>query len=94
MKTGNILLGVLVGAAVGILLAPDSGSSTRRKLVEAGEDYLDLFKSKIDGLISTATDKINDVKGQAEEFVNKGAEEVADKKEEFKNKIMPNNNRV
>jgi gas vesicle protein len=57
----KVLLGFLVGAAVGgalgILLAPDKGSETRRRIVEKGNDLGDSISSFGD----TVKDKFNDV---------------------------------
>ena len=58
MSTGKILtgalVGVAVGAALGILFAPDKGSVTRKKLTKSGGDLLDDMKSQIDDLAESA----------------------------------------
>jgi gas vesicle protein len=55
MARGKIFLGLMAGIAVGsligILFAPDSGISTRKKIVDKGEDYADKVKEKFNGLI-------------------------------------------
>ena len=60
-NTSKILLGFIAGAAIGgalgILLAPDKGSETRRKIVEKGNEMGDSLSSFGD----TVKDKFNDV---------------------------------
>jgi gas vesicle protein len=55
MKTSNVLLGIVAGAAVGALLgvlfAPDKGSNTRRKISKKGEDFVGGIKEKTNLLI-------------------------------------------
>lgn len=41
------LAGVAVGAVVGILIAPDSGANTRRRLRRKLSEYWQAFKSKL-----------------------------------------------
>ncbi|MBS1660010.1 MAG: YtxH domain-containing protein [Bacteroidetes bacterium] len=45
MSNSKVLVGFLVGAAVGgalgLLLAPDKGSETRKKIIETGNDLGD-----------------------------------------------------
>ena len=53
----GIIAGAVIGGALGILLAPDKGSETRRKIVEKGNDLGDSLSSFSD----TVKDKINDV---------------------------------
>jgi gas vesicle protein len=56
MSRGRIILGALAGVAagalIGILFAPDKGSSTRKKIVNKGEEYVENLKEKINGLLN------------------------------------------
>ncbi|HJB43931.1 MAG TPA: YtxH domain-containing protein [Candidatus Coprenecus merdipullorum] len=57
MKTDNLftfLGGVLVGAAVAILFAPDSGDETRRKIKDTFDREYQGLKDKINSLESRA----------------------------------------
>jgi gas vesicle protein len=53
-NTSKILLGFVAGAAIGgalgILLAPDKGSETRRKIVEKGSELGDTLSDSITDL--------------------------------------------
>jgi gas vesicle protein len=55
MKTNNVLLGLLagvaIGAVIGIMLAPDKGSETRKKFVRKGEDLADDLREKFEDLL-------------------------------------------
>ena len=50
MDTGRFLIGLVVGAAAGalagILMAPEKGSETRRKLLEKGDNYTRNLKNR------------------------------------------------
>jgi gas vesicle protein len=76
MKTGKVLLGVLAGVAtgalLGILLAPDKGSNTRKKILSKGEDYAGDVKERFNGVLDTITDKYKSVKQDAEGLINNG----------------------
>lgn len=75
-NSGNVVLGTLLGAAVGfaagILLAPASGKETRDNLNEKA--------SELKGSLSEATDKalstINEVKESAQRTVREEADKV------------------
>ena len=43
---GALLLGAAVGGALGILLAPDKGSETRKKILAKSDDLTDSLKEK------------------------------------------------
>ena len=51
-NTGNtliaLLVGATIGAAAGILLAPDKGSNTRKKIKKGFDDAKDNLKHKLD----------------------------------------------
>jgi gas vesicle protein len=61
MSNSKLLVGFLVGAAVGgalgILLAPDKGEETRKKILEKGSDLGDSLSDFSD----TIKDKFNEV---------------------------------
>lgn len=61
MNTSKVLLGILggvaVGAIAGILLAPDKGSNTRKKILDSGKGYMGDLKSKFDDLSKEVTNK-------------------------------------
>lgn len=61
MAKGNVILGLLAGAAAGaaagILLAPGKGSETRKSLSKKGKDTVDNLKGKVNDLVDTVADK-------------------------------------
>ncbi len=73
-QVGNVILGTLVGAAVGfaagILLAPSKGSKTRGKLSEKGED----LKKSITDAADRAVASLKDLRESAERIVKKSDE--------------------
>ena len=89
MKSSNVLLGVLAGAAVGalmgILFAPEKGSKTRRQMVSKGEDYADDLKEKIDEILESITEKYEKTRKDAEDYISKGKVKFEEAKKEVKN---------
>jgi gas vesicle protein len=80
MKTTNILLGVLAGAAVGaiagVLLAPHKGSKTRKLIVDKGEEYVDDLKEKLSDLSDVISDKYNGITDDAKHIIAKGSAKI------------------
>ncbi|HEX8269860.1 MAG TPA: YtxH domain-containing protein [Flavobacterium sp.] len=54
------VVGLLAGAAIGILLAPDKGSATRRNITTKGGDFLGNFKNRYNSIIDTLTSKLDE----------------------------------
>jgi gas vesicle protein len=67
-----VLVGALVGGALGILLAPDKGTETRRKLLDRGEDLTDALENKFQNLVDEVKKEMEQVKEKAHVFLGDG----------------------
>jgi gas vesicle protein len=72
MNSGKILsafiIGAAVGAAIGILYAPDRGSETRKKINEEGKKMSDAIKDKFNKMKEKMNDVKDDMEQQKEDF--------------------------
>jgi gas vesicle protein len=66
----GFVAGAAVGALVGILLAPDTGSNTRKKITGKAEDLTDSLKSSYDDFVSKLKNVYASGKEEAEEAGN------------------------
>lgn len=82
MKSGNVLLGIIAGAAtgalLGILFAPDKGSETRKKIAKKSKQYGEDLKEKYNEIV-------DDISGKFKDLEN-GADELLQRSKDFTNK--------
>jgi gas vesicle protein len=67
-----LLAGLAAGAALGLLLAPQSGKETRDKLKRKAREA----KDRAEELLKEGREKFNEAKSQAADAVNKAGKSV------------------
>ena len=92
MGSGKVLLGVLagvaVGATLGILFAPDKGSTTRKKISRKADDYSEELEEKFNEFIEGITKNFEAMQKEAGRMAEDGKlkveEVIADVSERVK----------
>lgn len=77
---GALVLGALVGAALGVLFAPDKGSNTRKKIMGGAKDIADDLKQKM-------REEANAFRAKAEELEEMAEGKIADMTSNMKQKV-------
>lgn len=101
-KSGGILLGTVIGGAVGVvatlLLAPKSGAKMRKELSNAYHSFCDKTKEIATTVGSTTKDLVENVKEEASDLVEHAKESnqnikdsLATTKDELKDKFSSSN---
>jgi gas vesicle protein len=89
MNAGKIVLGVLagaaVGAALGVLFAPDKGLNTRRKISKKGEDFIDGVRDKLNQYLDNIKRQIEVIEEEAEDLYSAGTSEAEELKKQYEN---------
>jgi len=85
-KTGNTLVAILAGAAVGavagVLLAPEQGQKTRKKISDGFKSGADDLNCKMDELKNQVKSLISSKKSDFESSLNSFVNKTEDKKED------------
>ena len=88
MSSGKVVLGTLagfaIGAIAGILLAPEKGSKTRKKIMGLKDDYLDDVKSKFEEFRENMSAKMDDTKKEVDDMMQKGKSKYDEVKKDVK----------
>ena len=83
MKSSHIILGLVaglaIGATMGVLLAPDKGSKTRKKIKSKSKETKDKLKDGFDEFLDTVSENYDTLKRQGEELLRKEKEDVKEK---------------
>ena len=91
MANTKTLLGFLAGAAVGalagILLAPDKGSETRKKISKKKSDLGDSVKESFSDFVDGIKESYSNMKAEAEDVEEKGRIKLNTMKHEVKNAL-------
>lgn len=88
MSSGKVILGVVaglaIGAALGILFAPDKGWNTRKRISKKAEDLTEDLKDKFEEFLDSISVKVDEVKEETADFSRKTKAGAADVKNEAK----------
>ena len=85
MKSGKVVLGLLagvaIGAALGILYAPDKGWNTRKRISKKTEDIVEDLREKFEEFLDISV-KVDEAKEHAADIADNVNEHLSDIKEE------------
>ena len=83
----GMMVGGAMGIAAGLLLAPDKGSVTRKRVADKLDDLADEFTDKVEDLVDKFGHVVEDAQEVMEEKVELAKEKVDEVKEKVKNKM-------
>ncbi len=70
------IAGVAAGVAIGMLMAPEKGSETRRRIAEGSSDLWDSMKNQFSGMVDTMKDEYDHAKGMVSDMASKAKGKV------------------
>ena len=72
MSIKSFANGLVVGLILGVLLAPDSGEETRKRIAKKACDLKDSVTDKYNDIADAVADKYETVKSKANDILGKG----------------------
>jgi gas vesicle protein len=82
MSTSKIILGVIVGMAVGavagMLTAPDSGMNTRKKISQKSQGYVNDLQNKVNNFKNGFKSSVNTVKDDVHMIADQAKSKIGD----------------
>jgi gas vesicle protein len=82
---GPFLIGVVLGAGVALLLAPQSGEETRQGIARRARRAQEAAQDLVEDVSGVVADKFNDVRASVEERIEATIDAVDDKKRRVSN---------
>lgn len=78
MEWQTFLKGMIAGAVVGILFAPDSGKATRKKIARKTSDLKDSLEETYEQFVDEISQQVSKAADKAKDFIDKGRAAVND----------------
>ena len=91
MNSSKVLLGFLgglaIGAIAGILLAPEKGTETRKKVLNMASDVTDAVEDSIHQALDKVKDKYSKTIREGEELANEALSKMSEAKKDLSGKL-------